>query len=65
MVAVKVRDAVGRRIVAVHQSRIHDPQLGQMVVALDSIELDNGARIVFGARDRHYDQYVIADVVKR
>lgn len=62
---MRARDVIGKRIVAVHQDRIHDSQLGHMVVALDSIELDDGTRIVLGAHDRYYDMYVTANVVKR
>lgn len=61
---MRARDVVGKRIVKVDQVRIHDPQLGHMVVALDALVLDDGSRIVFASHDRYYDEYVTADVIK-
>jgi len=43
---MRSRDVVGKRIVAVHQERVTD-ELKRQVYAVQSLELDNGARIYF------------------
>ncbi len=62
---MKARDAVGRTIVAVKQSRHYDGQLGRVVVALDSIELDDGTVLLPTSHDDAIDTYVTLHALKR
>ena len=56
---MKARDAIGKRIVGIHQERIWDEQLGHSAVALLFIELEGGKRIIFNARENEVEPYVV------
>lgn len=61
---MKSRDIVGRRIVAVEQTRFYNSHTQTTDVQLDWLELDNGARVIFVPNETETGAYVTGDVVK-
>jgi hypothetical protein len=62
---MRSRDVVGRRIVAVEQSRHVNGMTGRRVVALDALVLDNGDRIAFSAHEDDTGSWVEASIYRK
>lgn len=46
---MKARDIIGKKVVAVHQTRFYNSHIGVMDINLKSIDFDDGSSIVFSA----------------
>lgn len=57
---MKSRDVIGKRIVAVHQTRFWDGTVDQMTVGTDAIELEDGTIIYLMAHETETEPYVKA-----
>lgn len=57
---MRTKDAVGKRIEYISQTRFFDAAIGETVVALDYILLDDGTVLMFQPRDTGTDTYVVA-----
>lgn len=55
---MRARDAEGRRIVKVNQTRVWNVHVNQWDVVLDSIELDNGTVVHFMAVETEVEPMV-------
>lgn len=62
---MRARDAVGRRIVAIHQERVRNDTFQCVDYVVRAIELDNGTRLVPFSVPDEYDSYCVVLVVKR
>ena len=61
---MRTRDAVGRKIVAIRQTRFYNGELRQHVTTLESITLDNGVVIVLHPHEHYVNAYVTASLVR-
>jgi hypothetical protein len=61
---MKAKDVVGKRIVAIRQTRFFDKQCGTPAVELNAIELEGGALIILHAAESEFEPYVTAAVRK-
>jgi len=61
---MKVRAAIGRRIISVNQARTWNAEYACWLVEVYSFELDNGSRIVFHAVETCDCPAVEATVIK-
>jgi hypothetical protein len=61
---MRARDAVGRTITEVRQSRHYDHARAKTVWSIDRIELDDGSSLVFHPSDDGNDLYVSAQAVR-
>ena len=62
---MRSRDVVGKKIIAVHQTRSYDQLLKKPCVVTNSIELDDGTWIYLYAHDDGLDPFVITETIKR
>lgn len=62
---MKARDVIGRKIVAVHQTRFYNEHMKRFSYEINSITLDDGRRIYFSTEETIECAAVIGDVVKQ
>ncbi len=62
---MRARDVVGRRIVAIHQTRIQPGQYRAMVTNLDWIKLDNGTILTFDVAEGDCEYFIEASARRK